>query len=467
MNKEAFIAVDFGGGSGRVIAGIVEGDTLTMNEVSRFRNRQVTLRQRTFWDFPSLYADMTEGLRKAAATYHIRSIGIDTWGVDFGLIDKNGYLLGNPICYRSAEISGCAAEFFAIHPDEQRHYSEAGIQIMDINTLFRLAKMARTEPEMLQCADKMLFMPDLFSYYLTGTPDIEYSIATTSGLIDASTGNWNRRLITEAGLPERLFGKLVHPGEIRGRLTDAVKRAIGVDYDVDVVAVGSHDTASAVYATGRTFGEHRTAFLSSGTWSLLGAAIDSPILTEEARIKGFTNEGGVDRKITFLQNITGMWTLQCLMQEWESSGIGTDYDTLTREAEKAEISSTIDVDDRRFHAPDSMAKAIDGYCLETGQQRPKSRGEFTRVVLQSLAMRYSKGIAELNALLPRPVERLQIIGGGSRNRFLNRLTETTTGLEIVAGPVEATAIGNILTQAMSAKTIDTPLDIKNINAQQK
>lgn len=467
MKPEAFIAVDFGAGSGRVIAGTIEGGILTMEEVHRFGNRQVTLLHRTYWDFPCLYADMTEGLRKAAAAYRIRSIGIDTWGVDFGLIDKHGNLLGNPISYRSEETAGSAAEFFAAHPDERLHYSEAGIQIMDINSIFRLDKMGRTDSEMLGCADKLLFMPDLFSYYLTGNANIEYTIATTSGLIDARTGGWNRRLIAEAGLPERLFGKIVQPGEVRGRLTEAVKRSIGVDYDVEVVATGSHDTASAVYATGRTYGEHRTAFLSSGTWSLLGAAIDKPVLNEEARQGGFTNEGGVGGCITFLQNITGLWILQCLMKEWENMGCGTDYETLIQEAENASIDSTIDVDDKRFHAPASMAKAIADYCREKGAKEPESRGECARVVLQSLALRYSRGIAALNALLPYPVERLQIIGGGSRNRLLNRLTGEATGLEIVAGPVEATAIGNIMTQAMGAKAITSVSDIKKIKEQTK
>lgn len=461
--KEAFIAVDFGGGSGRVMAGTVSGHTLSLHEVRRFENRQVRLSRHTYWNFLSLFDEMVRGLADAvAAGYRLRSIGIDTWGVDFGLIDADGNLLGNPVCYRDDHVSGAAEEFFASGIFPQQHYSEAGIQIMDINSVFRLAKMTRTDPAMLAAADRLLFTPDLFSYFLTGTAANEYTIASTSGLLDARTRKWNRTLIELAGLPQRLFGDIIMPGTVRGRLTDNIKARIGIDYDVDVVAVGSHDTASAVFSTRGDYASSSTAFLSSGTWSLLGVTLDEPILTDEARNAGFTNEGAADGKIRFLQNITGLWILQSLMAQWKSQGLPTDYPTLLGGAETARTDAIIDVDDPSFHSPRSMSEAIDAYCRDHGMTPPQTQGEYVRCVLRSLAVRYKKGIDGLNSLLPHPVERLQIIGGGSRNSLLNRLTAEATGLEVIAGPVEATAIGNILMQARTAGIISSPDEITEI-----
>lgn len=450
--KHAYIAVDFGGGSGRVVAGSAGPMGVELNEIHRFVNRPVTLLGATYWDFPSLYAEMETGLRKAVeAGYHIDSIGIDTWGVDFGLIDADGHLLGNPFCYRSAEVSGVVDEFFGKHGTQSEHYSEAGIQIMDINTVFRLSRMTRTHSAMLKAADRLLFTPDLFSYFLTGEANNEYTISTTSGLIDAKTRQWNRALIERIGVPERLFGEIVMPGTVRGYLTADVMKRIGVDYDVPVVAVGSHDTASAVHAVGETYSEHRSAFLSSGTWSLLGVVLDNPLLTEEARQADFTNEGGVGGSIRFLQNITGLWILQCLMKEWEAEGLDTSYTTMLAGAEQSDCRCTIDVDDSSFHAPHSMKDAIAQYCREHGGEEPRSQADYVRCVLQSLALRYKKGIDGLNRLLPEPIERLVVIGGGSRNGLLNRLTAEATGVEVVCGEVESTAVGNILVQAQAAE----------------
>ena len=333
---------------------------------------------------------------------------------------------------------------------------------MDINSVFRLAKTMRTEPDIINAASRILFTPDLFSYFLTGSASNEYTIASTSGLLDARTRSWNMELIRKAGLPEHIFGEIVMPGAVRGNLTEDIKARIGVDYDIEVVAVGSHDTASAVHCVGGDFATSRTAYLSSGTWSLLGATIDEPILTEEARQSGFTNEGAVGGKIRFLQNITGLWILQSLMGQWKEQGLSVEYGPMLAAAESAEIDSVIDVDDQEFHSPRSMSDAIANCCREHSMKVPEGQGEYVRVVLQSLAARYKKGIDGLNKLLPQPVERLQIIGGGSRNGLLNRLTSEATGLEVVAGPVEATAIGNILVQAQSAGVISSPEEITEI-----
>ena len=444
--KEVYLAIDFGGGSGRVMAGYPSGGELQLETIYRFQNRQVRMNGHIYWDFLSLFEDMKKGIRMAVDKgYRIRSIGIDTWGVDFGLIDKLGNLVGNPVCYRDSRTDRMPEQVFC-RIDPRTHYAVAGTQVMAINTLFQLYAMKLEGNPQLEIADKLLFMPDLFSYFLTGVANNEYSIASTSELMDIRNCRWNYPLIRELGLPEHLFCDIVMPGESRGVLKPEVMEELGLDYEVEVIAVASHDTASAVYAVPSADNGEVTAFLSSGTWSLLGVLTDAPILTEEARVNGFTNEGGAEGKICFLQNITGLWILQKLMGEWAEAGQCTDYDVLIPAAEEAQFASVIDVDDAQFTSPVNMADTIVSYCRESGQQVPQTQGEFVKCVLLSLAERYKKGIEGLNRLLPRPVTKLQIIGGGSQNRYLNRLTAQATGLQVAAGPVEATAIGNIRAQ---------------------
>lgn len=444
--KEVYLAIDFGGGSGRVMAGCPSRGELQLETIYRFQNRQVRMNGHIYWDFLSLFEDMKKGIRMAVDKgYRIRSIGIDTWGVDFGLIDKLGNLVGNPVCYRDSRTDGMPEQVFG-RIDPRTHYAVAGTQVMAINTLFQLYAMKLEGNPQLEIADKLLFMPDLFSYFLTGVANNEYSIASTSELMDIRNCRWNYPLIRELGLPEHLFCDIVMPGESRGVLKPEVMEELGLDYEVEVIAVASHDTASAVYAVPPADNGEVTAFLSSGTWSLLGVLTDAPILTEEARVNGFTNEGGAEGKICFLQNITGLWILQKLMGEWAEAGQCTDYDVLIPAAEEAQFASVIDVDDAQFTSPVNMADTIVSYCRESGQQVPQTQGEFVKCVLLSLAERYKKGIEGLNRLLPRPVTKLQIIGGGSQNRYLNRLTAQATGLQVAAGPVEATAIGNIRAQ---------------------
>lgn len=444
--KDAYIAVDFGASNGRVMAGTIDSDNrLHLTEVHRFVNRHVPLGNHDYWDFLYLFREMLYGLRKAVTDgFHILSIGIDTWGVDFGLIDRLGNLISNPICYRDKKNDGCSRRFYEKNSAEL-HYSESGIQALDINSLYRLSELVSEQPDLIEMADKVLFMPDLFAYFLTGVAANEYTIASTSGLLDATKRDWNKRIFEVAGIPSRLFSNIIMPGETLGLLKPEIKEQIEVDYDIPVVEVGTHDTQSAIFSVSGTYESDRTAFLSSGTWSLLGVVLNSPRTDESARTKGFSNEGGIDGQICLLQNITGLWLLQNLMREWESD----DYETILKEAEASEFTSEIDVEAPDFVNPRSMSAAIVGYCEATGQKIPVSRGDFVRCVLQSLAKRYSRGIENLNSLLPDPVKRLQIIGGGSRNHLLNRLTEEATGLPVSAGPVEATAVGNILIQIRS------------------
>lgn len=465
--SHTYIAADFGGGSGRIIAGSIKntslGKALEIEEIYRFPNRCVKIGEYLYWDFPALFAELKKGLSTAAAKRaDIVSIGIDTWGVDFGLVDSLGNLIGNPICYRDSHTAQMP-EIFAKHHDVARHYSETGIQILPINTLFRLMSMVNADDPKLKIARQLLFMPDLFSFYLTGNGGNEYTIASTSELLKAETKEWNTDLIKSIGLNPAIFGKIIMPGQTRGRILKEIAAETGLPEDVEVVAVGSHDTASAVFAAADSYDADRSAFLSSGTWSLLGVEIDRPILTEEARIADYTNEGAVGGRIRLLTNITGLWILQRLAEQWKAQGESTDWSQLIAEAEKAPDTSIIDVDDPIFQDPDNMQGNIERYCIEHDLTVPRGKGELVRCVCRSLAFRYKKAVDSLNTLLPEPVRCLKIFGGGSNNRLLNRMTAEATGLEVKTGPSEATAIGNILVQAIrngDIKTKDEIIEIK-------
>ena len=427
------LACDFGGGSGRVMAGWLEDGKVRLEEIHRFQNRQVRLGDTLYWDFPALFQDMKDGLRKAAARFGDRvvSIGIDTWGVDFGLVDRQGHLLGLPVCYRDARTKGLPERYFATR-DRHEHYAHNGTQVMEINTLFQLLALQESS---LPSEATLLFMPDLFSYYLTGVANNEYTIASTSELLNARTRDWDWELIDDAGLPRSLFGPIVMPGTVRGPILPHIAEETGLAPTVKVVAVASHDTASAVMSIPEL--DEPTAWISSGTWSLLGVTVDEPILTPEACDAGFTNEGGADGKITFLSNITGLWILQQLAKEWRTD----DWAAMTAEARDVQSVPLIDVDDSAFTAPESMQKAI-----FTAVGRELTRGETVRCVLESLAKRYATAIRKLNTMLEESVRRLHIIGGGSQNVLLNELTARATGLKVTTGDVEATAVGNVMGQ---------------------
>lgn len=458
MKKNVYLAADFGGGSGRIIAGWLENGCLIMEEVHRFGNRQVRLGDHIHWDFPALYEDMKHGMKLAAAKgYAVQSIGIDTWGVDFGLLDSDGCLLGNPMCYRDSHTQGIPEQVSRLIPPSA-HYATTGIQVMEINTLSQL--YSRKGSAQLEAARQLLFMPDLFSYFLTGVANNEHCIASTSELLDAQKRDWSWDTIDALGLPRHIFGKIVMPGTIRGTLRKDIAAETGLG-EINIVAVGSHDTASAVAAIPAEDTDGPWAFLSSGTWSLLGAELSEPILTEAARRAEFTNEGGVGGRIRFLQNITGLWILQRLMAEWEARGEAQTFDTLLPAAEEAVIDTIIPVSDATFTNPASMEEAIVNYCREHALKVPQNKAEMTRCVLQSLAEKYGEAIRHLNTLLPHPITRLHIIGGGSRNALLNRLTANATGLPVLTGPVEATAMGNILVQAMAAGEV---ADLEHLRA---
>lgn len=461
--SKVYLAADFGGGSGRVIAGWLQDGKLVMEEVHRFGNRQVRLGNHVHWDFPALFEDMRVGLKKAAAKgYEVESIGVDTWGVDFGLIDRDGQLIGNPVCYRDARTAGMTGKLFeklfeTLSPTE--HYATTGIQVMEINTLAQLLSIKGTAQ--LESAEHLLFMPDLFSYFLTGKANNEYCIASTSELLDAKGREWSWETIEALGLPKKIFGEIVMPGSVRGSLRDDIAEETGLG-QIKVIAVGSHDTASAVAAVPAIEGDGAMAFLSSGTWSLLGFELPEPILTEEARKAEFTNEGGVGGRIRFLQNITGLWIMQRLMAEWKERGEEQSFGVILPAAEKAQISSIIPVADAAFMNPASMEKAICDYCAQSGQQVPQTKAEMVRCLLTSLATKYKEAIDGVKDILPEMPKRLHIIGGGSQNDLLNQFTADALGIPVWAGPVEATAMGNILVQAMASGEVADMSELREV-----
>lgn len=442
--KNAFFAVDLGATSGRTIICSFSEKGLELEEINRFPNPLIEVGGHFYWDIYTLYQSVIEGLRRAARKgVEITSIGIDTWGVDFVCVGRDGHLLRQPYSYRDPHTTGAPEALFQRIP-RSRVYGATGIQVMNFNSLFQLDTLRRNGDSALQAAANILFMPDALSYLLTGEMVTEYTVASTAQLVNAQTRRLEPELLEAVGLTERHFGRFVFPGQRVGVLTEEVQRLTGLGA-VPVIAVAGHDTASAVAAVpalNRNF-----AYLSSGTWSLMGIETDTPVINKETEELNFTNEGGVEGTIRLLKNICGMWLLERCRAAWGE----TSYPELIAEAEAAEpFRSLINPDDTVFANPADMEKAIRTYCTDTRQPVPETRGEVVRCIFESLALRYRQVLENLRGLSPRPIETLHVIGGGSRNELLNRFTANAVGIPVVAGPSEATAIGNVMVQAMAA-----------------
>lgn len=448
-----YIAVDCGAGSGRVIVGQVNNGKIELDEVYRFNNQQVKLGQNVYWNFLSLFEEVKKGISLAVKKYDdIVSIGIDTWGVDYGLIDETGRLIGNPFCYRDGRTEGIPEQVYKIIGKDDI-YSISGTQPMDINTIFQVLSMQVEDNPQLKIAKHLLFMPDLLNYFLTGQKKSEYTIASTSSLLDAKTKNWSDELLQALGLNATMMCDIVFPGYVLGKVKKEICSEIGC-YGLDVVSVGSHDTASAVVTT--YCKNKNIAFLSSGTWSLIGTRIEKPILNATALQFDFTNEGGVNKDILFIKNITGLWLLQRVVAQWEKEdGLSLDYDNLIASASFIKpVEKYINPDDKIFMNPINMCDAITEYCLKNGLKAPQTRTEMVRLILESLAMKYRESIELLQQITKKKVEKIHIVGGGSQNELLNQLTSNYTGLPVIVGPVEATAMGNIIMQAIARKELN-------------
>lgn len=446
-NKGYFLAVDLGATSGRVIAGSFPGGRLALEELARFPNALVERDGHFYWDIHALHAAILDGLKEAAARgARPASIGVDTWGVDVAFVGGDGGLLGLPYSYRDPRTAGAPERFFR-EMSRERLYSLTGIQIMNFNTLFQLYTMKRAGDPALAAARKVLFMPDAFSYLLTGEMVTEYTIASTSQLLDPVTRRFDDGLLAAAGLTAGHFGRMVMPGTPVGVLSPAARRATGLG-PVPVVAVAGHDTASAVMAVPAA--SERVAYLSSGTWSLMGIESPRPILTGESYRLNFTNEGGANGKIRFLKNICGMWLLERCREEWGDAPEYSHAALIDAALAAPPFRCLINPDAARFANPPSMLAAIRDYCRETGQPEPATPGEVTRCILESLAARYRQVFDQLRAFSGTPLDVLHVVGGGSKNALLNTFTANALGVPVVAGPSEATAIGNIMVQATAA-----------------
>lgn len=441
--KQSYFAVDLGATSGRTILGTFTKDGLELEEVNRFPNHLIEMRGHYYWDIYALYRHILDGLKKAAQRgVEITSIGIDTWGVDFVFLGKDGHILRQPYSYRDPHTTGAPGIFFERVPGK-RVYELTGIQVMNFNSLFQFDTLRRNNDSALAVADKILFMPDALSYLLTGEMVTEYTIASTAQIVNASTRKLEPELLKAVGLTEEHFGRFVYPGQRIGVLSDDVQRQTGLGA-IPVIAVAGHDTASAVAAVPAM--EANFAYLSSGTWSLMGIETKEPVITPETEALNFTNEGGVGGTIRLLKNICGMWLLERCRCDWEE----ISYPELISEAEMAPpFRSLINPDAEVFANPVNMEEAIKQYCKESGQPVPETRGQVVRCIFESLALRYREVLDNLRTLANNSFSALHVIGGGSRNDMLNQFTANSTGVPVIAGPSEATAIGNVMMQAIA------------------
>ncbi|MET9438967.1 rhamnulokinase family protein [Streptomyces sp. NPDC006551] len=434
---KAFAAVDLGASSGRVMVGRVGRDLLDLTEVQRFPNRPCRLPEGLRWDILALYSGILDGLRAAGP---VDSVGVDSWAVDYGLLDADGNLLGPPVHYRDSRTEGVAERVWEKIPSE-RLYAETGVQYAPFNTLYQLVAAQGTAQ--LAAARRLLLIPDLITYWLTGEQGTEVTNASTTQLIDPRTGGWAPGVAEAVGVDLGLFAPLRRPGDPAGTLLPHVREYIGASAPVPVTAVGSHDTASAVAGVPAGRGE-RYAYICTGTWSLAGLELEAPVLTEASRAANFTNELGVDGTVRYLRNIMGLWLLQECMRAWgESDVVGL----LRKAAEAPGLRSVVDASDTAFLAPDRMPERIAEACRSTGQPVPSTRGETTRCILDSLALAHRRAIDEAQRLADHPVDVVYMVGGAARNALLCRLTADACGLPVVAGPVEAAALGNVLVQA--------------------
>jgi rhamnulokinase len=439
----AVAAVDLGASGGRVMVGAVGPGQLTLHEAHRFPNVPVTAAGTLHWDILWLHGEILAGLHAASGEFDLASAGIDSWGVDYGLLDGTGALLGNPVHYRDARTAGAAERVLALVP-ARGMYQVTGTQQLPFNTIYQLAAAAGT-PQ-FDAARTMLLIPDLIGYWLTGEVGAEVTNASTTGLLDVRSRSWATALMSQAGIRPGLFPALRQPGSRIGEVRADVAEAAGLPGSLPVVAVGSHDTASAVAAVpadGPAF-----AYISCGTWSLAGVELDAPVLTEASQAANVTNEAGVDGTIRYLRNVMGLWLLQESVRAWAGRGVPADLDGLLAEAARvAPLRAVVDPDDPVFLAPGDMPARIAAACRDTGQAVPQTPGEITRCILDSLALAHRQAVLVIQELSGRHVDTVHIVGGGARNALLCQLTADACGLPVVAGPAEAAALGNVLVQA--------------------
>ena len=444
-----FLAVDIGASSGRAMVGTVEKGRLALEESCRFDNGMTDVKGSKRWEIDPLVEKVRNGI---AASGKVDGIGIDAWGVDYGLLDDQGKLLDLPFAYRDARHQEAMPEVYKVVP-KNRLYARTGMQEMTFNTIFQLVAEKMNRPEMLQQAVRMLMMPELITFLLTGQAASEYSESSTTGLLDAKKHDWDRHLIRTLGLPERIFGRIRMPGARAGTYEGTA-----------VYLPAMHDTASAVAAV-PALGGGEWAYLSSGTWSLIGAELDEPVLTQEAAAANFTNEGGVDGKIRFLKNINGLWLIQECRRVWAEQGKPMEFSRIAAAAAASRFSETIDPNDPRFFAPANMVDEIAADLSARGRPLPETEGDVARCCYLSLARAYRRELDRLQEVTGKRFERLHVVGGGVRAELLNQMTADAVAIPVYAGPVEATALGNLCVQARACGLFKSLHEIRQAIAQ--
>ena len=463
MAEQKMLAIDLGASSGRGIVGSFDGKKLSLKEIHRFSNDPVILCGRMYWDILRIFHEIKQAIRETVLDGNaIRSIGIDTWGVDYALLDKSGKMLSNPRHYRDARTEGIVSyvgRFFS--PSEV--YAVTGIQSMNFNTVFQLAADLRDDASMIKNASRMLNIPDLLNYFLTGNMANEYTILSTGALLDAEKRDYAKDILAKAGIPQRLFGDIVAPGTALGKLLPQVQSEVGKT-DAEVLTVASHDTASAVVAVPTQ--EKEFLFISSGTWSLMGTELPAPKINAETEKYNFTNEGGVNNTIRFLKNIMGLWLIQESRRQWKREGKEYSFAELEALAKEAKpFRCFIDPDHPSFVSPGDLPARVREFCQATGQYVPQTVGEVMRCIYESLAMKYrytAQTIQKLTGISPRVIH---VVGGGTKDGLLSQLTADACGMPVCAGPEEATAIGNLLVQLMATGEVKTLSDARAIVAE--
>jgi rhamnulokinase len=456
----AYLAIDLGAESGRVMLGTLADGRVALEEIHRFPNRSLTEDGHLHWDLAHLQGEIFAGLEKAAARgTPIAGISTDSWGVDYVLLDREGKALGNPYCYRDARTHEATGRLFKKLPFAEI-YQETGIQFMTINTIYHLEAQQHDNPSVLANADHFLNIADYFNAQLCGVGAAEQSLASTTQVYNPRTQAWSEKIAATLGLKKSLFPRVVPSGTVLGPVSGTLAQ-LPTLAQAKVVASCSHDTGAAVAAVPAT-GDN-WAYLSSGTWSLLGAELPTPIVTEAAREAGFTNEVGLGGTIRFLKNIAGLWVLQECRRSWEAAGQKFTYDELTRlAAENGPANAHLSLRDPRFGSVGGMLEKIASFCRQTAQPVPATPGQFARTILESLALTYAQTLRELESVTGRTIEKLHIVGGGSRSQLLNQLTADAAGIRVIIGPVEATAIGNILIQALALGHLESAAELRRI-----
>ena len=461
--EKRVLAFDFGASSGRAILGIFDGKTVTQKEVHRFLNEPVNVNGTVYWDVLRLFHEIKKGLLAAKAEGGFDSIGIDTWGVDFGLLDCDGALLENPVHYRDRRNAGMI-EYAAERMTLDELYARTGIQFMEFNTVFQLISLIKNRPHIIENADRLLMMPDLLNYMLTGKLSTEYSAATTTQLVNIKTKDWDRDIMKTFGIPERLFTPIAPTGAVTGELSAEICSELGLPGGIKVVSVAEHDTQSAITAVPAA--EKDFAFISCGTWSLFGTEIDTPIVDGNSRELNITNEGGYAYSTAFLKNICGLWLIQESRRQWQREGTELSYAELERLALACEpFKCFIDPDAPDFVAMGDIPGRVREFCRRTGQYVPESTGEVMRCIYESLALKYRRTFESIKKCTGRDYPRLYVVGGGTKDRLLLQMTANSCDRTVLGGPVEATVLGNIAVQLLSSGDIKSISEARSVIAE--